>query len=118
MGEFINLTQQTIIALQREFASTINLYLIPKLVLPNWPKVTRFPKLTFEMEERSDFSAAANLMGMIINATKDSPQFPAIMDDLIQKLPSKMRRALGVVDPVKEEVRKGGGANYAYRSKR
>ena len=117
-GEFINLTQQTIIALQREFASTINLYLIPKLVLPNWPKVTRFPKLTFEMEERSDFSAAANLMGMIINATKDSPRFPAVMDDLIQKLPSKMRRALGVVDPVKEEVRKGGGANYAYRSRR
>lgn len=114
VGEFINLTQQTIIGLQREFASALNLYLIPKLVLPNWPKVTRFPKLTFEMEERNDFSAAANLMGMIINASKDSADIAQSMQRLIEVLPSKMRRALGVVDPVKEEIRRGGGANYRY----
>lgn len=118
IDEFINLTQQTIISLQREFASTINLYLIPKLVLPNWPSVRRFPKLSFEVEERNDFSAAANLMGMIINASKDHEQFPEIMDSLILRLPTRMRRALGVVDPLKEEIRKGGGTNYMYRSKR
>ncbi len=118
IGEFVSLTQQTIISLQREFASTINLYLIPKLVLPNWPDATRFPRLAFELEEKNDFSAAANLMGMLINAAKNADDMAAQLKELIEVLPSRMRRALGVVDEVREAVRKPADVRYLYKKRR
>ncbi len=118
IGEFVSLTQQTIISLQREFASAINYYLIPKLVLPNWPQATKFPRLAFEVEERNDFSAAANLMGMLINAVKGSEPMTDNLQKLIEVLPSKMRRALGVVDHVREEVRSATDSRYLYTKRR
>jgi len=54
--------------LLNEFATTVNFYLIPKLVLLNWPTVRRYPRIRYDMDTREDFSASANLMGMIINA--------------------------------------------------
>ena len=118
IDEFVSLTQQTIISLQREFASAINYYLIPKLVLPNWPEATRFPKLTFESEDNADFGAAANLMGMVINASKDTEAPIEHMQNLIRALPSKMQRALGVPDGIRESVKSNADSSYRYKVRR
>lgn len=66
------ITRNTVRRLLNEFVTTISIHLIPKLVMINWPGVKRYPRLTYDMESREDFSASANLMGMIINAAKDS----------------------------------------------
>jgi len=69
IGEFVDMTDNTVETLMKDFATTINLYLIPKLVILNWPDLRRLPKLRYELHRgEADFSASANLMGMIINA--------------------------------------------------
>lgn len=68
VGQLESITRNTVRRLLNEFATTVNFYLIPKLVLLNWPTVRRYPRIRYDMDTREDFSASANLMGMIINA--------------------------------------------------
>ena len=114
------ITRNTVRRLLNEFVTTISSALIPKLVMLNWPRVRRYPKLTYDMESREDFSASANLMGMIINAAKDSmasnaatttrdtqgnetvqagsytpEQLSATVEALMGVLPPRFKRALG-----------------------
>lgn len=70
MGALEGITKNTVRRLLNEFVTTINLYLIPKLVMVNWPRVKRYPRIGYDMESREDFSASANLMGMLINASQ------------------------------------------------
>lgn len=68
VGALHDMTMSTVKQLLMEFASVINLFLIPKLIMLNWPNLKQFPRLVFDLELKEDFSAAANLYGMIINA--------------------------------------------------
>jgi hypothetical protein len=107
------ITRNTVRRLLNEFITAINLQLIPKLVLLNWPGVKRYPRMHYDMESREDFSASANLMGMLINAAKDSlnantsagpdgavtsyspDQLADTMTALMRALPPRFKRALG-----------------------
>lgn len=58
-------------AMLSRFASAINLYVIPKLILLNWPDATVFPRIVPELDSGEDIAAAANLYGMFMNAAID-----------------------------------------------
>jgi hypothetical protein len=110
------ITRNTVRRLLGEFISVLNTQLIPKLVLLNWPTVKRYPRIVYDMESREDFSASANLMGMLINAAKDSlnanatgtgpdgeatstgynpEQLGETITALMRALPPRFKRALG-----------------------
>ena len=74
VSAFMDITQNTIKTLLTEFASAVNLYLIPKLLVLNFPGLTRFPRLEFDFDQDEDFSASANLLGMLINASTQMVQ--------------------------------------------
>lgn len=120
VGQFMDMTDKTIEMLLREFASVVNLFLIPKLILLNWPEVRIYPRITFIENAQEDFSPSANLMGMLINASiqastsqpttsknpdgttntegggLDIEQVPVILNTLMQALPPRFKRALGI----------------------
>lgn len=116
VGAFMDMTELTVETLLREFATAVNLFLIPKLVLLNWPDVRVYPRISFEQHTKEDFSASANLMGMIINAaiTANTTQpvknedgsssggglniegVPQVMQTLMGALPPRFQRALGI----------------------
>ena len=120
VGKFMDMTEQTIETLLREFASTVNLFLIPKLMLLNWPDVRVYPRISFEQDTKEDFSASANLLGMLINAAitasttqpstsknadgttsqsgggVDIAQATEMLSSLMAALPPRFKRALGV----------------------
>jgi hypothetical protein len=108
------ITRNTVRRLLNEFVTGINLQLVPKLVLLNWPSVRRYPRLHYDMESREDFSASANLLGMLVNAAKDalnanarsvnpdgtssgySPEeLGETVTALMRVLPPRFKRALG-----------------------
>lgn len=120
VGHFMDMTEQTIETLLREFASAVNLFLIPKLILLNWPDARVYPRIAFEQGGKEDFSASANLMGMLINAALgaakaptstsvgpdgktsqtggelDVARIPEVLGALMSSLPPRFKRALGV----------------------
>lgn len=67
----MQMTEASVKAMLIRFASAINLYVIPKLILLNWPNATRYPRLVPELDNADDISAAANLFGMIMNGAID-----------------------------------------------
>lgn len=67
----MSMTQESVRAMLIRFASAINLYVIPKLILLNWPNATRYPRLVPELDNLDDISAAGNLLGMILNGAID-----------------------------------------------
>lgn len=141
ISDFIDITQQTIKTLLREFASIINLFLIPKLVLLNYPDVRNYPRIDFGEDRPEDFSASANLMGMLVNAALESlpkatppsqnadgtttpgtpgptpEEITAVINALMDALPPRFKRALGIDEL---ELAQGmsqyqTGASTAYR---
>lgn len=132
---FIGLTENTIETLAKDFASAVNLYLIPKLCVLNWPEARRYPRLTFNLKVREDFSAAANLMGMLVNAALSAggttstdaegkqvttPATPEQVGEtlkvLMGVLPPRFKRALGI-DEMELQARLNeyrAGASTAY----
>ena len=64
-------TEQSVSALLKEFISGINLYVIPKIIVINWPDATHYPRLVADEDTDTDWAAAANLTGMLLNAAKD-----------------------------------------------
>lgn len=67
----MKMTEESVKAMLIRFASAINLYVIPKLILLNWPNATRYPRLVPELDNQDDISAAANLFGMVMNGAID-----------------------------------------------
>lgn len=120
IGTFVDLTDNTVETLMKDFATAINLYLIPKLLILNWPELTRLPRLRYRLERsESDFSASANLMGMILNvsvgiATTEGSTDPetgqvsggstdvTVLTDTVKQLmdilPPRFKEALGITE--------------------
>lgn len=67
----MSMTAQSVAAMVQEFCSNINLYVIPKIVLLNWPDATVFPRIVADTESAGELSAAANLFGMLMNGAID-----------------------------------------------
>jgi hypothetical protein len=131
IGEFRDMTDNTVETLMKDFATTVNLYLIPKLTILNWPDLRRLPRLRYELRRgEPDFSASANLMGMIVNAALQAATQPPTKDPvtgassgggtdlqmvaeaittITDALPQRFKKALGVSE---SELRERMNAYY------
>lgn len=142
VGHFVDMTEQTIETLIREFASVVNLFLIPKLILLNWPDTRVYPRIVAEQGGKEDFSASANLMGMLVNAALGAAKTPTatatdpetgqttqtggeldtariveVLGALMSALPPRFKRALGVdeLDMQAQMMKFQAGASTAHR---
>lgn len=79
-----------------QFLEYVNTYLIPKLVLVNWPQATNFPVLKVDESDRADPASVLNAYSQMVSASLNDGRFdPSIFNAIADNAPSSVRRWMG-----------------------
>jgi hypothetical protein len=79
-----------------QFLEYINTYLIPKLVLVNWPEAVNFPTLKVDESERADPASVLNAYSQMVSASQKDGSFDAkAFAAVVEHAPSAIRRWMG-----------------------
>lgn len=79
-----------------QFLEYVNTYLIPKLVLVNWPEVTNFPVLKVDESNQADPASVLNAYSQMVSASFNEGRFdPELFRAMAEYAPSSVRRWMG-----------------------
>lgn len=83
--------------ISKQFIDYINAYLVPKLVMVNWPDVTNYPTLQVTHLHGAEAASILNAFGQMISVSMSDGGFnPETYRALIDVAPSKVRDILGI----------------------
>lgn len=96
-GALSEAAQRNVMRLLNQFLEYVNIYLIPKLVLVNYPDAVNFPTLKVPQNSVGDSSSVLNAYAQMVSASSgpagfDEAQYQAIA----QNAPSVVRELLGL----------------------
>lgn len=106
VGESLSRAAQVYVQmLQQQFLDYLNLYLIPKLVLINWPDAQRFPVLKVSMQNRADASSVLNAFAQMVSASLSEGGFDeARFNSIKEAAPGSVRELLGLDEDKRKEL--------------
>jgi len=91
--------------LQQQFLDYLNLYLIPKLILINWPDEKRFPILKVSFASRADASSVLNAFAQMVSASLVEGGFnQQVFEDIKASAPGSVRQFLGLDEDKRKEL--------------
>ena len=80
----------------KQFLDYTNTYVIPKLVMVNWPEALNYPTLKAGKRTEGEVSAILNAYGQMISAATGAEGFnPQLYQQLLEYAPSRVRDVLG-----------------------